>query len=42
MYALMFIQITLLTEQLTTYVTAKRPLPTMYALMSLQITLPAE
>jgi hypothetical protein len=42
MYALMPLQITLLTERLITHITAKRPLPSMYALMNLQTTLKAE
>jgi hypothetical protein len=42
MYALMPLQITLLNERLITHVTAKWLLPTMYALMCLQMTLNTE
>ena len=39
MYALMYDQITFLTERLIAYTTAVWPLPTMYALMCDQMTL---
>jgi hypothetical protein len=42
MYDLMHLQITLPIERLITQVTEKWPLPSMYALMVLQITLLTE
>jgi hypothetical protein len=42
MYALMCLQMGMLSELLITHVTAKWQLPTMYELMFLQITLKTE
>jgi hypothetical protein len=42
MYQLMFLQVILPPEWLTTHITAKRLLPTMHALMRLQTNLLSE